>query len=1052
MNLLKISRCPESMHKPSCFTIIILCLSIMPAQAALNVSLTVKENAGANLTSYPTSVVIPLPQGQYFSTTGLGIAETPSQIEVLERWPGDNSLRHVLVHFQASVARNANTPYTLTASAQHTVTTPVIVTNNTSEIIVSTGPLKFTINKVAFNLVDQVWLDQNGNHLFETGEQIISSHPLNGGVFVPRSQAGATQYDASRGRVNVTVEEDGPLRAVIRAALPARFVSTTSHQHGFAVRIYAYAGKPYIKIDYQLQNSDKTVARSWPLYFEAMDLDFRLNLDNSANIKFGIGNGSIRTAAISAGGRIAQEMHNRFKIYTLQSGAVMYDSGTLNNGTGPEGFVDVSDAQRGVTAVIRNFWQTWPNGLQVDAQKKLSIQLFPSWSCQWYDHRLSPTGLFWLEDMQHVYKEILLNFHGSNADEQELVRLANAFQFPPVACVPSEWYRTTRATLDLGGVLPPEALIPVAQDHRQPEYFTPGFELSDWYDSTGPFYGAGWVNFWDPEPGYRSAACTPGGWPYSSAPFMASGQPADYFTAEAHAMAELNLRPQWMAEYSHDLDWASLRLSENPYCGGWWRLYDGEAGSIFAAPPLPATMTADELPVYYARDDQHGWFYHVAEAYWLTANPWIKDWYEFVAEFRRVRLERLDPFPDYSSRATAHALNHVLQACRVSGNPQLLIRFRDHIATYLVPEQDPCYGDQKISVEENGGGFQTGYLARTIIDYLEEVKAKRDWQAYAEGFNYLSGFMEWNYNFGNFPYYFDARGGGTGTSSGTGLSLIDPQSWYYWHTGKSKYWRQINAFITTGIQCGGDPPCEQPYGNFTDWSGQFEGRYYLYVKHSARPDTIPPVRVTDLSVITDGSGVRLQWTAPAGAESGRYHIVWSNKPIVEQNSLDTTRCNWWAAKVVGPDLTPAAGTRQALLVTVPDLYRGKRLYYALFTFDAQDNMSNMSNVASLVSTAVADGFAPGPLHATLLQNYPNPWNPYTMIRYSLSQSAQVRITIYNANGSLVRTLLDSNQNAGEHETSWNGKDDRDKAVAAGLYLYRMQTETFEKTGKMLLVR
>ncbi len=126
-------------------------------------------------------------------------------------------------------------------------------------------------------------------------------------------------------------------------------------------------------------------------------------------------------------------------------------------------------------------------------------------------------------------------------------------------------------------------------------------------------------------------------------------------------------------------------------------------------------------------------------------------------------LERLDPFPDTSSRATGHALNNALQAYRVTGDATILDAIAAHIRTYLRPEQDPAYGDQSLAVEDSGGGFQTGYLMRAIVDYLEEVRARGDRQAYAEGFNYLSGLMAWNYHFGNFPYYFDARGGGQGS-------------------------------------------------------------------------------------------------------------------------------------------------------------------------------------------------------------------------------------------------------------------------------------------------
>jgi len=115
-------------------------------------------------------------------------------------------------------------------------------------------------------------------------------------------------------------------------------------------------------------------------------------------------------------------------------------------------------------------------------------------------------------------------------------------------------------------------------------------------------------------------------------------------------------------------------------------------------------------------------------------------------------------------------------------------------------------------------------------------------------------------------------------------------------------------------------------------------------------------------------------------------------------------------------------------------------------------MSAVSNVASLDSTAVAENDVQGPLHSSLLQIYPIPLNPAITIRYALSQAAWVRITVYNGNGGMVRTLVDSDQAAGEYQTNWNGTDDRDVAAAAGLYLYRMQTESFEKTGKMLLVR
>lgn len=911
----------------------------VPHGLALDVPLTVKENADVGVNAYPVSAVIPLPRGKFTDPQALGLKGRPSQVEVLERWPEDQSLRHVLAHFQTGAGAHQNTTHRFTTPATPTQPAePVQLEESSDAITVDTGPLKFRVSKTAFNLLDEVWFDDDGNRIFDAGEQMILSHGRNGGVFTPRDGAGTVQYDAKRERPQVTVEERGPMRAVIRVEAPAEFFSVTDHVHGFAVRIYAYAGKPFIKIDYQLQNSARNAVRSWPLYFEALDIDFRLNFATNATLRFGRGGGNVLTMPLEGGAVIAQEMHNHFRILALNDATVLYDSGIMKDGTGPEGFVDVSNTRHGVMAAVRNFWQMWPNGLAVNGAGKLSLQLFPHWSAQWHQGAFSPSGLYWLEDMQHVIKEILLHFHGPNIPDAALVKQALTFQFPPTVMVPTDWYRRCRATLDLGGVVPPAAAIPAVPDRRRPTYRTEGFNPEDWYDQTGPYYGAGWVNFYDPEPGYRSVACTPGGWPYSGAHAVATGNPADYFESEAHGQSELNLRPEWMARYRHDRDWPRLLLSENPYCGGRWRIFEGNGISKLAAPPLP--NTGEEEPVFYARDDQHGWFYHVAEAYFMTGNPWIRDWYKFIAQFRRVRLENLDPFPENNSRATGHALHHVLQAYRIAEDTSLLSRFGEYLRTTLRPHQDPYYGDQLGTVEEGGGGFQTGYLMRTLITYLEEVQARGGHQAYAEGFNYLSGLMEWNYNYGNFPYYFDARNGGKGVSSGTALTLVDPQAWYYWHTGKQKYLNQLKQYMTSGINGG-----EQPYGQFNEWTGQFEGRWYLHVRHTPRQDKTPPPAVANLKAArTSPSTVRLRWTAPAGA--ARYHIVWSHKPIVEENSTDVSVSNWWAANAVGPALKPVSGAQQSITIEADS---AGTVYAALFTFDHAGNMSSMSNVAEAAS-------------------------------------------------------------------------------------------------------
>jgi hypothetical protein len=88
----------------------------------------------------------------------------------------------------------------------------------------------------------------------------------------------------------------------------------------------------------------------------------------------------------------------------------------------------------------------------------------------------------------------------------------------------------------------------------------------------------------------------------------------------------------------------------------------------------------------------------------------------------------------------------------------------------------------------------------------------------------------------------------------------------------------------------------------------------------------------------------------------------------------------------------------------------------------------------------------------LNDNYPNPFNPETTIEYELPQAGPVRLEVYNILGQKIKTLIDQNQVAGVHRVVWNGKNELSEAVASGIYLYRIQSQDFEATKRMLLIR
>jgi len=88
----------------------------------------------------------------------------------------------------------------------------------------------------------------------------------------------------------------------------------------------------------------------------------------------------------------------------------------------------------------------------------------------------------------------------------------------------------------------------------------------------------------------------------------------------------------------------------------------------------------------------------------------------------------------------------------------------------------------------------------------------------------------------------------------------------------------------------------------------------------------------------------------------------------------------------------------------------------------------------------------------LYNNYPNPFNPVTTLRYDLPEDALVNITIYDIMGRIVRTLINSQQNAGFKSIQWNATNDAGSPLSAGLYLYKIQADNFVQIRKMVLLK
>ncbi|MFH1598604.1 MAG: C25 family cysteine peptidase [Patescibacteria group bacterium] len=105
------------------------------------------------------------------------------------------------------------------------------------------------------------------------------------------------------------------------------------------------------------------------------------------------------------------------------------------------------------------------------------------------------------------------------------------------------------------------------------------------------------------------------------------------------------------------------------------------------------------------------------------------------------------------------------------------------------------------------------------------------------------------------------------------------------------------------------------------------------------------------------------------------------------------------------------------------------------------------DIATGVAEATEAGFS-----FRLLPNHPNPFNPTTTIAYSLSQAGPVQLYVYDVAGRLVCNLVDEEQEAGQQAAVWQGRDNHGRAVASGVYFYRLETGQQCSSRKMVLLK
>jgi hypothetical protein len=177
------------------------------------------------------------------------------------------------------------------------------------------------------------------------------------------------------------------------------------------------------------------------------------------------------------------------------------------------------------------------------------------------------------------------------------------------------------------------------------------------------------------------------------------------------------------------------------------------------------------------------------------------------------------------------------------------------------------------------------------------------------------------------------------------------------------------------------------------------------------------------------NGIRLEWETTNEVENAGFNVLRSRSKDGEYKKLNDGLIRTRRDGRYGFD---DAG------ITV-----GVQYYYMIEDVNIRGVASRHGPISAMIQP---------PTKLALHENYPNPFNPETNIRFELPYATLVTLIIYNSLGQEVRRLVDTQQIAGYHVVSWNGRDNKGHLVGSGIYFYRLVAGQFSDTKKMTLLR
>jgi len=108
--------------------------------------------------------------------------------------------------------------------------------------------------------------------------------------------------------------------------------------------------------------------------------------------------------------------------------------------------------------------------------------------------------------------------------------------------------------------------------------------------------------------------------------------------------------------------------------------------------------------------------------------------------------------------------------------------------------------------------------------------------------------------------------------------------------------------------------------------------------------------------------------------------------------------------------------------------------------EANNNLNEVGKAGAKNTSGISDDYK-------LYQNFPNPFNPATIINYKINQSGFVTLNVYNLVGQVVKTLVNDYQEPGTYSRQFDASE-----LSAGVYLYKLQVNNFTSVKRMTLIK